>query len=117
MGTLRQLKLSNSILSWLIVILLLAQTIWVMHKVAHAKGMVEPSAVTEQSFVNVLWGDHNNSAICKKFDQSCPDHFASTNWQPLLTQSIPEWIFVEPKAQLSKFERFFSAQGPPVSLK
>jgi hypothetical protein len=117
MQSLRKLTLTNSLLSVLFVVLLLAQTIGMMHRIAHASGSVEHVASEKASFINSLWGDHSKSSDCHAFDQSCPDLFVIAHWQQSLTQSIPEWMVVDSNAAYSNFERFYSAQGPPVSLK
>jgi hypothetical protein len=113
MQSLRKSTLTRSLLSVLFVVLLLAQTIGAMHRVAHAKGSGEQVASESLEGVNSLWGQHSNSSDCQAFDQNCPDLLVFSNWQFSLTQLIPVWIITNLQAQFSNFERFYSAQAPP----
>jgi hypothetical protein len=117
MENLRKSKLTSSLLSVLFVFLVLAQTIGSMHRVAHGRGSLDKVAPENAHFLNALWSNHSNSSDCQSFDQSCPDLLGLSSWQLTLTQLIPVWIIISLQAQFSNFERFYSAQAPPVSLK
>jgi hypothetical protein len=112
----RESRFSSSLLSVLFVVLLLAQTIGAMHKVAHASGNIDRAA-SDTHFLNAIWNNHSSASDCQSFDQSCPDLLGLSSWQLSLPQLIPVWIITNLQAQFSNFERFYSAQAPPVSLK
>ena len=112
----RESRFTSSLLSVLFVVLLLAQTIGAMHKVAHASGNIDRVA-SDTHFLNALWSNHSSGSDCQSFDQSCPDLLVHSSWQLTLTQLIPVWIIIDLQAQFSNFERFYSAQAPPVLLK
>lgn len=119
MQALRSAKLTSNMLTMLLAVLLLAQTIGVMHRIAHSKhaeSAYAQLALESTSQMHSLWGDHNNASDCRVFDQNCPDLLVFANWQLTLTQSLPTFIVALLQARFSLFERFYSAQGPPVAL-
>jgi hypothetical protein len=117
MENLRRSKFTSSLLPVLFVVLLLAQTMGAMHRVAHAQSSIEQGASENLEGLNSLWSNHGNSSDCQSFDQSCPDLLLLSSWHFTPTQLIPVWIVTNLQAQFSYFERFYSAQAPPVSLK
>lgn len=103
----------------LLVVVLLAQTMGVMHRIAHSKQIEGASTHLGRdgaSPLYSLWGDHSNASDCRVFDQNCPDLLVFSNWQLSLAQSLPAWIVAVCHARFSLFERFYSAQGPPAAL-
>lgn len=101
----------------LFVFLLLAQTVAVMHRVAHAKGSGEHIASEVVEGVNSLWSHHSNSFDCQSFDLNNPDLSVLSAWDIPLNPLVPVWTVIHLQTQFSNFERFYSAQAPPASLK
>lgn len=119
MQALRTSRIASRMLTLLLAVLLLAQTIGAMHRIAHYKHAdiaYAQLAVEIASPVHSLWGDHSNASDCRVFDQNCPDLLVFSNWQLSLAQSLPAWIVAVCQARFSLFERFYSAQGPPAAL-
>lgn len=119
MQALNSTQITRRMLTMLLAVLLLAQTIGVMHRTAHYKqieGAYTHLAVESTGALSSLWGEHNNASDCRVFDQNCPDLLVFANWQLTLAQSLPALIVALLQARFSLFERFYSAQGPPVAL-
>ncbi len=119
MQALRRQKILSSMLTLLLAVLLLAQTVGVMHRAAHFKPMegAYPAVVTENSSpLHALWGDHSNASDCRVFDQSCPDLFDVSGWQIPLFLSPAFWIVVSRHVRFALFERFYLAHGPPAAF-
>jgi hypothetical protein len=119
MHSLRNARIISGMLAMLLVLLLLAQTLGAMHRVAHAKPMESAAShvVSETSnSIQALWGDHSNGSDCRVFDQTCPDLVEFSNWQ--IAPSIPSffWAGALLQARFTLFERFYLAHGPPAAL-
>jgi hypothetical protein len=109
----------------LIAALLFAQTTGVLHRVAHSHTSL-PSQVTSAQlpsaehvphhWLSHLWGDHGQRTDCQLFDQLAN---VAPPAQPiaLAVLASPEshslWLAQRPQ---TLFERFYSAQAPPVFL-
>lgn len=105
---------------WMLLIaLLLAQTVGVMHRVAHAQLRTDvlshPTAETPSS-LTAIWGEHNNSVDCQLFDQSCPDLLHVPFFWALLVVAVPLWVAASLRERFALFARFYAARGPPAFL-
>ena len=103
----------------LLAVLLLAQTMGAMHRVAHYKQTESAVAhvVSENSSpINALWGDHSNPSDCRVFDQSCPDLLELSDGQISLSTSPSLWVVAGLQARFALFERFYLAHGPPAAV-
>jgi hypothetical protein len=135
---------SGWLTAWLIAALLFAQTSGVLHRVVHnhasgyshttaaiavASSASTASSVTDTAsaqpqiadnashhWLSHLWGDHGQRTDCQLFDQLAN---VAPPLQPisvaLLVTSEPIRLWFAPKPQ-ALFERFYSAQAPPVFL-
>ncbi len=110
----------------LLSVLVLVQTVGVIHRVAHAHGShsvlaTEPatSVVTGQDLMaglQRLWGDHSNAVDCQLFDQNCPDALHTPVWVFVPEQHAHSWLAATLRERFALFERFYSARGPPAVL-
>jgi hypothetical protein len=118
MPLLRPSTFTSRLLSVLLVVMLLAQTLGALHKVAHARGMGGSATTESGGFIDSLWGhQQGDSSDCQAFDQSCPDLLGFSDWHLSLPESTPHWIVADAQAQFAHFERYYSSRGPPVTLK
>lgn len=104
----------------LMVALWLAQTLGVMHRVAHAthfQDHVSYADVVAPHAVNSLWGDHSNASDCRVFDQNSPDLLGCSQLTLTFPFAVPTWVAIDLPVRMVLFERFYAAQGPPVALK
>lgn len=113
-------KQLRHVLLLLLTAMVLAQTVGVLHRVAHAKRDGEVVASTSghatASGFSALWGDHSNASDCQQFDQSCPDLLLDTAWA-LPVQTLPAlWRVALLHERFALFERFYAARGPPPAL-
>lgn len=108
-----------SLLSLLLVCVLLAQTLGLMHRVAHAKqsaGLHTHTQAQGAHGVNTLWADHSSASECRLFDQNAPDLLTLSQAPVVQDHSLPLWRTLVLLARSVQFERFYAAQAPPVAL-
>jgi hypothetical protein len=114
---------------WVLVLLtalVLAQTLGVIHRVAHAHGTHSEVAVegaTEAASgqdlmagLQRLWGDHSHAVDCQLFDQSSPDALHTPAWGAMPALPAHSWLTATLHERFALFERFYAARGPPAVL-
>ena len=114
---------------WVLVLLtalVLAQTLGVIHRVAHAHGAHSEVAVqgaTEAASgqdlmagLQRLWGDHSHAVDCQLFDQSSPDALLTPAWGAMPVLPAHSWLAATLHERFALFERFYAARGPPAVL-
>jgi hypothetical protein len=110
-------------LMFLLAVLVLFQTVVLMHRVAHAQQIAEsfshssPAELKDDvSLLATFWGDHGNSTECQLLDQSCPDFLNLPVWALFSLSAVPTWCSVTFAESFWLFERVYSARGPPAVL-
>lgn len=104
----------------LLTVLLLAQTLGVLHRVAHARGDALHSATTSASVsdkanaLTSLWGEHSSLADCRLFDQACSDVLHLSLFSAVVVNAPHVWQVASCPERFSLFERFYAARGPPA---
>jgi site-specific recombinase len=124
----RLMRLSGWVL--LVALLLFAQTSALMHRVVHGQHGLHAAAVTVATaqpaspnveasahhWVTHLWGDHGQRTDCQLFDQlaqmALPTAVAVL---PVLAVAVMAALWHAHGPQ-TLFERFYSAQAPPVLI-
>ena len=113
-------RLAAPLLAWLLALLLvLAQSSTLMHRTLHGtEGEWQQSASrhVHAHLLSHLWGSHDKHSDCQLFDQ-----FGATGLPvvPLVLSCplVPTlWRAPTPVLPAMQFERFYSAQAPPVSV-
>jgi hypothetical protein len=110
----------------LLSVLVLVQTVGILHRVAHAYGTHSEVAVegaTEAASgqdlmagLQRLWGDHSHGLDCQLFDQSCPDALHTPAWGLVPVLPAHSWLAATLHERFALFERFYAARGPPAVL-
>ncbi len=110
----------------LLTVLVLVQTVGLLHRVAHAHGVHSVEAVEgattassgEQLMAGLqrLWGDHSHAVDCQLFDQNCPDALHTPVWVFVPEQHAHSWLAAALRERFALFERFYAARGPPAVL-
>jgi hypothetical protein len=121
------LRMARHALLALLTMLLLVQSLGVLHRVAHAHHAVSVASTQVQvsgtanthegaALLARLWGEHSSLAECQLFDQLCPDLglIPTLALLPLLPAS--GWTASVLQERFALFERFYAARGPPVAL-
>ena len=121
------LRTARRVLMTLLAVLVLVQSVGVLHRVAHAHNL--SSAVSAQaqtvddtkqpqasSLLSRFWGEHSSWVECQLFDQACPDQLLTPTWglAPALFDSV--LIAVVLLERFVLFERFYASRGPPAAL-
>lgn len=108
-------------LAWLLLVVLLAQTSALVHRVAHGGAgsvRVHSTAALPHTGIdlNALWGEHGKPADCQLLDDLA--HATPPQWTapldgtaPLQTRAQTRWVSTH-TAPLRRYQ----AQAPPVSV-
>jgi hypothetical protein len=121
------LRTARRALMSLLAVLVLVQSVGVLHRVAHAHNL--SSSVTTQAqtvddtkhpqastLLSRMWGEHSSWVECQLFDQTCPDQLLTLSWglAPVLFESV--LIAAVLLERFVLFERFYASRGPPAAL-
>jgi len=121
-------------LMWALLALVCLQTLSVVHRIVHKESAAQrvtqtlqdlglaqqkptnsPSNPTEVTpFFDDLWGEHKSLTDCQLFDQACPDALQHALHIDSYIPAPAIWLGLVLLERFALFERFYSAQGPPV---
>jgi len=113
----------------LALLVLLAQSLGLAHRFAHAStlGLVQAQAMAEGSPSEVVlpsaasptswggvFGEHKSTADCQLYDQLCHDALGLA-WSCVLAFAVPTaWLRWQLRERRALHARFFSARAPPL---
>jgi len=121
-------------LMWALLALVCLQTLTVVHRIVHRESAaqrvthtLQDLAVAQQKPTNSpsnpaevtpffadLWGEHKSLTDCQLFDQACPDALQHALHIDSYIPAPAIWLGLVLLERFALFERFYSAQGPPV---
>lgn len=118
MQTLRNAPLTRRMMFVLLAVVLLAQSIGVLHRVVHyqpPESARTQLAAESPNVFHALWGDHSKGSDCRAWDHNCPDLLTHGS-SPMAPLVLPGHGIDPPVAAgISLIEHFYLAQGPPSS--